>query len=45
MPKKITTNVLIQQFNIVHGKNYDYTKVIYINSSVKVSIGCKLHGQ
>ena len=27
-----------------HGKKFDYSKVVYINSITKVELGCKIHG-
>jgi hypothetical protein len=35
----------IQQFNQVHGKKYDYSKVIYKNNRTDVTIICPKHGE
>jgi len=45
MPKKKTTEEFIQDAIKVHGDKYDYSKVEYKNSSSKVIIICKEHGE
>lgn len=45
MPKKITTNEFIAKAVNVHGKVYDYSKVVYVNSREKITIICKEHGE
>jgi len=45
MPKKKTTEEFIQDAIKVHGDRYDYSKVEYKNSSSKVIIICKEHGE
>lgn len=35
---------LSQKFNVVHNHKYDYSKVVYSNSSTKIVIGCPIHG-
>ena len=35
----------IQKSIKIHGKKYDYSKVIYINAKTKVIIICKEHGE
>jgi hypothetical protein len=42
--KKLNTNSFIVKANIVHHNRYDYSKVCYINNSIKVKIICKEHG-
>lgn len=42
--KKLTTQEWIAKAIAVHGDTYDYSKVVYINSITKVTIGCKIHG-
>ena len=44
MPRKITTEVCIEDFKKVHGDTYDYTLVDYVNAKTKVTIICKDHG-
>ena len=43
--KKMTTNEFIEKASLVHGDKYDYSKVEYINSKVKVCIICSKHGE
>jgi very-short-patch-repair endonuclease len=40
----LDTNDFIKQAVGVHGDNYDYSNVIYVNGRVNVIIGCKKHG-
>jgi hypothetical protein len=44
--EKTTLNqtVVVTRFESIHGDRYDYSKVIYKNSKIKVEIGCKIHG-
>ena len=42
--KKLTTDVYIQRAKEVHGKVYDYSKVVYTKSHDYVTIGCYKHG-
>jgi hypothetical protein len=42
--RKLTTQEFTQKARAVHGRIYDYSKVVYTKSSVKVRIGCKTHG-
>lgn len=44
MGKKITTEEFIKRAKEIHGDKYDYSKVIYVNSTTKVIITCPLHG-
>ena len=39
-----TTENLINQFQLIHGKKYDYNLVEYVNAKTKVKIICKEHG-
>lgn len=41
---KVTTEKFIERANLVHGDQYDYSKVKYVNISGKVEIVCKKHG-
>ena len=45
MPKKLTQKEFIERARKVHGDKYDYSKVIYKNSSTKVCIICPEHGE
>lgn len=42
---KLSTEEFIQKAKAVHGDRYDYSKVEYVNSSTKVCIICKKHGE
>lgn len=42
--RTLTTTDWISKAKIVHGDRYDYSKVKYVSSKVKVSIICKKHG-
>ena len=42
--KKKSLNILIEDFKVVHGNRYDYSKVNYINNNTKIEIICSLHG-
>jgi rubrerythrin/very-short-patch-repair endonuclease len=42
---KLTTKEFIKRAKEVHGDRYDYSKVDYVNSGVKVCIICKEHGE
>jgi hypothetical protein len=44
MPKKKTKEEFIEKAIKVHVNKYDYSKVEYVNSSTKVIIICKKHG-
>lgn len=41
----ITTEDFITKARKVHGNKYDYTKSFYVNSSTKIIIICKEHGE
>lgn len=41
----MTTKEFIQKAKAVHGDKYDYSKVEYVNTSTKVCIICKKHGE
>lgn len=45
MGKKLTQEEFIQKAKQIHGDKYDYSKVEYIKSSVKVKIVCPEHGE
>ncbi len=44
MAAKLTKEQWVEKAKNVHGDLYDYSKVEYVNSSTKVTIGCKIHG-
>ena len=41
---KHTLEVFIENSKEVHNNKYDYSKVIYVNNTTKVIIGCPIHG-
>ena len=45
MPRKITREQFIEKAKEAHGNKYDYSKVEYINYSMKVCIICPEHGE
>ncbi|MDA0363351.1 MAG: hypothetical protein O3A70_02885 [Bacteroidetes bacterium] len=42
--RKLPTEDFIFRSTEKHGDRYDYSKVVYVNSSMEVEIGCKVHG-
>lgn len=44
MPKRLSAQEFIDRSNAVHGYEYDYSKAVYRNSTSKVTISCKAHG-
>ena len=44
MPKRYTTEEFIEKAKEIHSDKYDYSKVVYKNSSTKVEIICPKHG-
>ena len=42
--KRMTKENVLDVFQSVHGKRYDYSKVEYVNSETHVLIGCSEHG-
>ena len=42
---QLTTEIFIERAKKVHGNKYDYSKVNYVNSSIKVCIICPIHGE
>lgn len=42
--KRKTTHEIVNEFQLVHGKKYNYSKVFYINNREKVEIVCRKHG-
>lgn len=44
MPKKKTTEEFVADAIKVHDKEYDYSKVVYVNNNTKVEVVCKKHG-
>jgi len=45
MPNKLTTEEFIEKARKVHGDKYDYSKVEYKGSQIKVCIICPKHGE
>lgn len=45
MPAKLTKETFIERSNKKHNNKYDYSKVVYINSTTKVTIICPIHGK
>jgi Zn finger protein HypA/HybF involved in hydrogenase expression len=45
MGHKVTTETFIEKARAKHGDRYDYSKVVYVRSSAKVTIVCKVHGE
>ena len=45
MSKKLTTEEFIEKARKIHEDKYDYSKVEYIKSIIKVCIICPLHGE
>lgn len=44
MSKRTTTEEYIAKCKMVHNNTYDYTNLIYIDNTCKVTIRCKIHG-
>lgn len=42
--KPLTSDQIIERFKQVHGDNYNYSNVCYVNMKTKVLITCKDHG-
>jgi len=42
---KINTNTFIERSKLIHGNKYDYSKVSYVGSKLKVCIICPEHGE
>ena len=40
-----TTKDIIKKFNNIHNGKYDYSKVNYVKTTVKVDIICPIHGE
>lgn len=45
MPKRKNHSEIIAEFFEAHGDYYDYSEVVYINSTTKVKIICSVHGE
>jgi len=43
--RKSNTEEFIAKARLIHGDKYDYSKVVYINNRVKVTIICPIHGE
>ena len=44
MPRKLTIEEFVNRSRELYGAKYDYSKVDYVNTSTKVCITCKEHG-
>ena len=44
-PSKLTNEQFIKKAQDIHNNKYDYSKVNYINSSYKIKIICRVHGE
>ena len=44
MSRRLSQDRMLGMFKDVHGITYDYSKVVYTTSKVKVDIICKIHG-
>lgn len=42
--QRMTTEAFITKAKHIHGDRYDYSKVVYVQSSAKVTITCPEHG-
>ena len=45
MSKKLTVKEFIQKAEKIHGRKYDYSRVVYHSAKVKITIMCKKHGE
>lgn len=43
--RKLTTEQWIEKAKVVHGDKYNYSKVMYVGSKIKVTILCPVHGE
>lgn len=43
--KRVTYQEFLEKAVLLYGDKYDYSKVIYINTSTKICITCKIHGE
>jgi len=43
--KRTSYETFVQQCKLVHGERYDYSKVVYVSATKKVTIICKEHGE
>lgn len=44
MPTKLTTLDFLERAREIHGNEFDYSDVIFVNSHTKVVIKCRIHG-
>ena len=42
--KKYSNNDFIEKANNIHNNKYDYSKILYVNSTTKIEIICNIHG-
>lgn len=40
MPKLVNQETLLKEFRVVHKDRYNYSKVVYVNSTTKIEIIC-----
>ena len=43
MTKSLTTNQFIEKAKLKHGDKYNYSKVKYVNTKIKIIIICNIH--
>ena len=43
--KKFTTEQFLNKAKEIHNDKYDYSKVIYVTTKIKVTIICPIHGE
>lgn len=44
MTRKDTVEDFIAKARVVHGDRYDYARVVYVNNTTRILVGCKTHG-
>jgi very-short-patch-repair endonuclease len=44
MARKLTTEEFIEKARKKHGDQYLYDRVVYVDTSIKIEIGCRIHG-
>lgn len=45
MIHKFTTDSFIERCKKLHGENYDYSKIVYINLVTEIKMVCSIHGE
>lgn len=44
MPKRKSQSEVVAEFREIHGNNYNYSPVVYVNTNTKVKVVCPAHG-